>query len=148
LHIILTTDNLILSYIRNKQEIMVCLRKYFKSSDKLNEINRYLNEENANRYEVLQSIVNEYIIFDDLYLSQGACFWYISSFSNDKIIGTIGVKKVSYEAVEIKRFYVNIKYRRKNLGKALFYNALDFTLKHGYKKMLKFQRITITLRIS
>lgn len=115
---------------------MVYLRKYFKSFDKLDEINRYLNEENANRYKVLQSIVNEYTIFDDLYLSKGACFWYISSFSNNKIIGTIGVKKISSEAAEIKRFYVNIRYRRKNLGKTLFYNALDFTLKHGYKNII------------
>ncbi len=115
---------------------MVSLRKYIKSSDNLNEINRFLNEENANRYEVLQSILNEYMIFDDLYLSQGACFWYIKSFSNDKIVGTIGVKKVSYETAEIKRYYVNVKYRRKNLGKTLFYKALDFALKNEYKKII------------
>lgn len=43
---------------------------------------------------------------------------------------------MSYETAEIKRWYINIKYRRKNLGKTLFYNALDFALKQGYKKIL------------
>lgn len=81
---------------------MVYLRKYFKSSDKLNEINQYLNEENANRYEVLQSILNESLVFDDLYLSEGACFWYINNFSHDKIIGTIGVKKCLMKLQKLK----------------------------------------------
>ncbi len=57
------------------------------------------------------------------YLSEGAFFLYLR---DGTVAGTSAVKHIDREVCEIKRLYVDKKFRGQGIGFALFFKALDF----------------------
>ena len=71
---------------------------------------------------------------DEFYKKQGGIFYVLEE--NHKIIGTIAVKNKGDGIAEIKRLYIEKKYRDKHYGSMLFDYALNFCREHGFKKII------------
>lgn len=54
----------------------------------------------------------------------------------EKVIGTIALHKIKDSIVELKRFYVEKKYRGQGVGRLLFSKAIHFAKKKKYKTII------------
>lgn len=70
---------------------------------------------------------------DSFYPKKGGAFFLLKY--KGVIIGTIGVINKKKDIAELKRLYVNKKYRGLGLGSLLVDTALAFCKKHGFKKV-------------
>lgn len=70
---------------------------------------------------------------EEIYLKKGGNFWIL--IKNKKVFGTIAVRKLTKNKVQLKRFYLLKKLRGKGLGKKMLQNALFFCEKQGYKTL-------------
>ncbi len=71
---------------------------------------------------------------EKVYGGSGEAFWVCEK--NDKIIGTIAIKKDDEKTALLRRFFVNPNYRGKGLGKSLLVQALDFVKTKKYEKVV------------
>jgi GNAT superfamily N-acetyltransferase len=51
------------------------------------------------------------------------------------IVGTVGVKEDSHSEALLRRFFVDLKHRKKGYGLGLLNKAIDFCKSKGYKKI-------------
>lgn len=54
----------------------------------------------------------------------------------EKIIGTVALKKLGKDLVKLKRMYVNVGWQGKGIGNKLLEKAIEFARKRGSKKMI------------
>lgn len=71
---------------------------------------------------------------DKYYKNIGGVFYVFED--KGKIIGTIAVKNKGENIAEIKRLYIDSKFRGKGYGSKLFDTALEFCKGNNYKKVV------------
>ena len=54
----------------------------------------------------------------------------------DQLVGTVGLKKISDDTVELKAMYLDQSYRGKGLGRLLMDKAVESAKRSGYKRMV------------
>lgn len=69
---------------------------------------------------------------EEFYFNNSYNFWYAVDGAG-KIIGSIGLKRVDNQNAEIKKFFVDIKYRGKGVARKLFNSLLKAASKHRFK---------------
>jgi len=82
-----------------------------------------LNRETSKLKQELTPLEN----INNNYIAEGGNFWL--AIDSDKIIGTIGLKKLNDEIYELRRFYVDLNYRGKQIGTKLYKELEDFARK-------------------
>jgi len=55
---------------------------------------------------------------------------------DNKIVGTMALKKIDNETVRLKRMYVREEYRRRGIAQKMFDIIVDFAKKHKFKRIL------------
>ena len=68
----------------------------------------------------------------DTYM-EGGCFWLLVE--NDRIVGTVAVKRIKDGTAELKRLYILKEYRSQHLGELLMSTALSFAQKSGFSSI-------------
>jgi len=68
------------------------------------------------------------------YSGKGNAFFVIEQ--DDKIVGTVGIKKEGREAALLRRFFVDELYRRKGCGTMLMKRAIEFCRSKNYKEII------------
>lgn len=71
--------------------------------------------------------------FYEFYIKNGGMFYIL--LLNEKIIGTMGIIKLENNIAELKRFYIDIKHRRKGFGSMLVTKALEFCREKKFSKI-------------
>jgi len=69
---------------------------------------------------------------EEFYFNKSYNFWYAVD-AVGKIIGSIGLKQIDNHNAEIKKFFVDIKYRGKGVARKLLYSLLKSASKHRFK---------------
>ena len=70
---------------------------------------------------------------EKFYIQPGGMFYVL--YEGNNIIGTIGIINKNNHVAELKRFYVDINFRKKGYGTQLYDKALKFCQKNGIKKI-------------
>jgi len=68
------------------------------------------------------------------YQEQGGNFYILEN--NKKLIGTIAIKNKGNKIAELKRMYVDKKFRGKGLGRKLFDKAIKFSVQNKFEKVI------------
>ncbi|MDE2938101.1 MAG: GNAT family N-acetyltransferase [Chloroflexota bacterium] len=68
------------------------------------------------------------------YLQPGSNFWVAEACG--RVIGMVGVQQKDPKSCELRRMAVDIKWRRKGLGRKLLDTAEDFAHQQGYASMI------------
>jgi GNAT superfamily N-acetyltransferase len=70
-------------------------------------------------------------------------FWIVELKDNNKIIGTVAIRKViesvfvdTSNFAELKRMFLSKQYRGQGIGQQMLNMALDYAKKNGYSKIL------------
>ena len=70
---------------------------------------------------------------NEFYIKPGGMFYVLMD--EDRIIGTIGVINKGNHVAELKRFYIDINYRRKGYGTQLYNRAVEFCKEKEFEKI-------------
>lgn len=92
--------------------------------------------ENIQRHEFLLPVsddINSCILKaeEEFYYNNSYNLWYATD-NSGAIIGSIGLKKIDDSNAEIKKFFVDQKYRRKGVAQKLMTTLLKAASKHGF----------------
>ncbi len=68
------------------------------------------------------------------YLQPGSNFWVVEAYG--QVAGMVGVQRRDAKSCELRRMAVDIKWRRKGLGRKLLDTAEDFAHQQGYASMI------------
>ena len=61
------------------------------------------------------------------------CFWYL--LDEERVVGTVGIKKLSKEACELKSLYLLAHYHGQRLGYTLLHKAVSWAKENGYAEL-------------
>lgn len=92
------------------------------------------NDESIKSYLDLQGYDEEIEHLNDKYGHPNGRLYLI--YSDEKLAGCIGLKKIDDRACEMKRLYIRPEFRGKKLGKILAEKVLDDAREIGYSYML------------
>lgn len=70
---------------------------------------------------------------DEFYKNKGGVFYIM--LNNNTLVGTVAIKKITNEEAELKRLYLNQKYRNQGLGFKLMNLAISFAKTNNFKKI-------------
>ena len=110
------------------------------------QIREYRTDDSADVKELILSVLKKEYPFDqsayndtdinnitETYSGAGNVFFVIEE--DEKIVGTIGVKKDSAHIALIRRFFVNEVFRKRGFGSALVKNAIEFCKNNKYSEI-------------
>ena len=83
---------------------------------------------NTNKYD------KDLLDIEKNYCSKKGCFWL--AMHNSRLVGTIAVKPIDNQLIEIKRLYVEKKWRGTNISMGLYNYAYTFAYSKNYKKII------------
>jgi N-acetylglutamate synthase-like GNAT family acetyltransferase len=107
--------------LETKEEIL-------KAKELIIEYIKWLNQDLA-----FQNIDDELINFPQKYKKPEGMF--IIAKDNDNVVGCVGLKKLAENICEMKRLFVNDKYKGKGIGKKLVEIIIEEAKNKNYKKM-------------
>jgi ribosomal protein S18 acetylase RimI-like enzyme len=107
--------------LETKEEII-------KAKELIIEYIKWLNQDLS-----LQNIDDELMNFPQKYKEPDGAF--IIAKDNDNIVGCVGIKKLDESVCEMKRLFVNDKYKGKGIGKKLVKIIIKEAKSKNYKKM-------------
>lgn len=70
------------------------------------------------------------------YFTSGGFFWVAEDQVNQKIVGSIGLKKIDESTGKVKALRVHLEYRGKGLAKSLMETFEKYCKKNGYKEIV------------
>jgi len=89
--------------------------------------------------EILGNIFNgnpaQFKLLKEFNVTKNYLLFLVAEIDN-KIVGTMALKKINKDTVRLKRVYVKEEYRRRGIAQKLLNKILKFAKEKGYKKIL------------
>lgn len=82
---------------------------------------------------------------DVFYAARGGAFWVL--LDHDRIIATIGILPHSGSSVELRKMYLHVNYRGRQLGQRLLDHAIEWARDRGFKHMFLKTSMRLTAAI-